>query len=472
MTSRARPAETARPTIAIVGGGFSGAALAYQLASRRAPARIVVFEPRERLGVGLAYDTDEPSHRINVPADRMSFIPGDDQHFARWIREGLGTAGDREATLEDGRVFARRSLFGAYVAAQIAPYLADGAIEHVRCRVSSIEPSQGWWRIQGDGHGPVLADIVVIATTHPPPTLPRALAKLAADPRIIADALAPGWADAIGADDRVLVVGTGLTMADAIATIDRRGHRGPILALSRRGLRSRTHTARPADPFGDFLSEPATTALELLGKVRRAVAAAAAEGRPWQAVFDTLRIQGPAIWAALDVRERRQLVRHLRPFWDVHRFRIAPMVNDVIERRIESNRLTVLAARLTSAEAEPDGIRVTLQPRRRPGPIAQSFDRIIVTTGPGHADILTSQPALAGLHAAKRLDLDPVGLGLHCDRRARILDHAGEPVPGLYLAGPLARGTFGELMGLPQVSQFAPFLAEIVLEALVQTRAA
>ncbi len=39
-------------TIAIVGGGFTGAAVAYHLAAHGAAARIVVFEPRERLGAG------------------------------------------------------------------------------------------------------------------------------------------------------------------------------------------------------------------------------------------------------------------------------------------------------------------------------------------------------------------------------------------------------------------------------------
>ncbi|WP_312666044.1 FAD/NAD(P)-binding protein, partial [Pantoea sp. CTOTU49201] len=58
--------------VIIVGGGFSGTALAIHLA-RTSSSRllITVVEPRASLGGGVAYSTQEPAHRINVPASRM-----------------------------------------------------------------------------------------------------------------------------------------------------------------------------------------------------------------------------------------------------------------------------------------------------------------------------------------------------------------------------------------------------------------
>ena len=40
--------------VVILGGGFTGAALAWQLARLRLPARVTVVEPRAELGRGLA----------------------------------------------------------------------------------------------------------------------------------------------------------------------------------------------------------------------------------------------------------------------------------------------------------------------------------------------------------------------------------------------------------------------------------
>jgi cation diffusion facilitator CzcD-associated flavoprotein CzcO len=73
MTQTARVATGNRPTVAIVGGGYSGAVLAWHL-HRTAPYQhnIIFIEPRPEIGRGLAYDSRDPAHRINVPALKMN----------------------------------------------------------------------------------------------------------------------------------------------------------------------------------------------------------------------------------------------------------------------------------------------------------------------------------------------------------------------------------------------------------------
>lgn len=99
-------------TVAIAGGGFGGAAVADHLARHSAfrEGQIVVFEPRAHLGRGLAYDTNNDAHRVNVPANRLSLDIEDDDHFVRWLdrndeRLRSRSACDRRQGLPQARSF-------------------------------------------------------------------------------------------------------------------------------------------------------------------------------------------------------------------------------------------------------------------------------------------------------------------------------------------------------------------------------
>jgi FAD-NAD(P)-binding/5'-3' exonuclease, C-terminal SAM fold len=81
MTGFARPLR-----LAIVGGGFTGVALAtHALTSATQPLSVDVIEPSAKLGRGAAYGTTNADHRINVPSDRMSLFGSDPTHFTRWL---------------------------------------------------------------------------------------------------------------------------------------------------------------------------------------------------------------------------------------------------------------------------------------------------------------------------------------------------------------------------------------------------
>ncbi|AFL49903.1 putative NAD(P)/FAD-binding protein YdhS [Sinorhizobium fredii] len=462
------------PIVAIIGGGFSGAAVALHLtrnlgAERR--ARIVVFEPRARLGAGLAYDTAEPAHRINVPAFKMSLYPDEPESFADYLVRADTLATDPVACSAEGVAYPRRSVFGDYVAAELAPCLAGGLIEHRRKRVLGVKRSQVRWTILAEDAEVLVADIVVLAVSHPPPSLPKALLPISSIPKLVADSTRTNALDGIAPADRVLVVGNGLTAADVVAALTERGHRGPVISISRRGLRSRGHPAVVQDPFGDFVSEPVTRASELLRRIRRTLRVARQRGLSWHPVIDAVRAQGQQIWQALPVVERRRIARLARVYWDVHRFRIAPQVEDVLDQAIENGRLEILSASVASATIDGGEIRVDLRQRGLDALRSIIVDAIVVTTGPAHGGILKSQPFLAGLEKGGVLTVCETGLGIACDLHARAVGADRRVEPNLFIAGPLARGTFGELMGLPQVTEHAVFVALEVKALLLRGEA-
>ena len=223
------------------------------------------------------------------------------------------------------------------------------------------------------------------------------------------------------------------------------------MAISRRGLRSRGHAFGYTESSADFAIKPEPTALGVLRRVRAAVRLEATLGLTWQAALDRVRKQGRAIWNGLQVAERRRLVLKLRVWWDVHRFRIAPPVEAVLDRLEEGGRLVVAAGHLHRAETVLEG----LQPDwRQKGEVLRhdTFDAVILTTGPAHDAILESSGMWAGLARQGLLRADPLQLGLDVNEKSLALDVQGMPVPGLYIAGPLVRGQFGELMGIPEVT--------------------
>src|ERR1700735_4731734 len=87
LASLAQSRKADACSIAIVGGGASGALMTAHLLRFAGDAvRLTLVEPRAKIGRGLAYATENESHRLNVRASNMSVFPDDPDHFWRWLR--------------------------------------------------------------------------------------------------------------------------------------------------------------------------------------------------------------------------------------------------------------------------------------------------------------------------------------------------------------------------------------------------
>ena len=364
--------KVSAPRIAIVGGGFTGAAVATHLALRTPAALAVdVIEPRAMLGGGVAYSSLDPAHRTNVAAARMSLFPDDESHFTRWLTDTRALEDDPDAVLADGRIYPRRRIFGNYVADQLdrAARTGRAMVRHLRDRAIGIGTSQDGWAIGLASGRTIGADLVVLAVSHPPPQAPENVYCAIAEHRaFVPNPWALGALKPIMPMDKVLIMGTALSMADVVASLEQQGHRGRIIAFSRRGLLSRAHAAASHEPFGSFAHEPMPTASATLRCVRRSVLEAERNGMPWQSVIDAMRRDGQAVWQKLASAERARLLRHLRPYWEVHRYRVAPQIGAVLERRRANGSLEILAAGLDGIAVVDGRIRTELKsagPRRQ-----------------------------------------------------------------------------------------------------------
>jgi len=432
-------------SVAIVGAGFSGTMLAAELARRGITS--VLFEGAGREGRGTAFSTTEPAHLLNVPAAKMSAWADDPEHFQRVVEAAGGT----------GKDFAERRAFGRYLRGILDEAAASGLVKVVQARALSARREGTRWRIAVEGGAEDAAKMLALAHGNQPPEPLRGTEELGS--RFINNPWIAESAKAIArvADSNgdVLIVGTGLTMVDMVLSLDAAGHRGRIVALSRRGQIPRSHA--------DF--EPAPIELEELplsnvGALWRWQRRRAGEVG-WRAAVDSWRPHSHAIWRSLDAGERRRFLRHARPWWDVHRHRIAPQVAAQIAGMVGEGRLEVVAGRIGSTCDIDGGIEVEIARRGRPTGDVRTFAAMFNCTGPLGAVGRTRDPLLKQMLDERLVAADEMGMGLAVDDGSR----AGERVWAL---GPLTKGAYWEIVAVPDIREQAAAVAEAIAMELDQ----
>ena len=301
--------KVTRVPVAIVGGGFAGTMLAAQLARKGISAALV--DGSAQMGRGTAYSTDDPSHLLNIPAERMSAWPIG--------RTTLCSGSRRKAA----HAMVLRS--GVYMAATLGKY---------------------WLRQLPRGTS---------RRSAPPPFPPRAMAlpvMLYYGSRIEARALAlaagnqsPAALPVFVETGEAYVPNPWRARALRHPALGGRGERSSSSApasrwstwryrsilrlwtwLDRRLVAARAGAPRECRRAGR------TPVRRFRGAAKGNLLGANPLGPPaggrigWRNAVDSLRPHSHALWQSLSLDHQRRFLRHARPWWDVHRHRIAPEV--------------------------------------------------------------------------------------------------------------------------------------------------
>jgi uncharacterized NAD(P)/FAD-binding protein YdhS len=444
-----------KPVVAIVGAGFSGVLTALSiLETPGSRTRVRLIEQAERFGVGAAFGDVQPDHLLNVRAMNMSADPDQPDDFAQWL-------GRRREGPPEPFAFASRAEYGAYIQERLRHVAQSRAaaerLDLVQDTVAAIRKSDDGFELElAMGRG-LHADRVVLATGNAPPS--RAVLP---DPAFaghgfyVGDPWKPEALDAVAPDDPILLLGSGLTIVDVMATLDARGHQAEVTALSRHGLRPHRHARANPHPT-TWRRAPGESLSDSLGRFRRD----AARAGDWRGLFDTLRADTQAHWKALSLAERRRFLRCLRPWWDIHRHRLAPAMADRLDEwlasrlRIEAGRLGALTDRGGQIEAvwTPRGAR-TLERRR--------VRWVINCTGPEGDPRESLSPLIRGLMQSGLVRSDPLGLGMNTTEDGRLIGADGEVHADLFAIGPAARGALWEVTAVPDIRVQARRLGRVL----------
>jgi uncharacterized NAD(P)/FAD-binding protein YdhS len=449
-------------TIAVIGAGFSGTLLSLHLLRRCPPTtRICLIERNSQFGRGQAYSTGNPSHLLNVPAGRMSAFYDRPNHFLEWLQRQPGL--DRDGCPPSGACFVPRRLFGAYVRSLLNEELKrdpEYRLELVRGDVLGIDRGGRRLGLSIDRDRRIEADLAVLAVGNfPPSPMP------VADPSFYDSALYrpdPWAADALTALDRtapVLLIGTGLTTVDVVISLLDQEHTGPILALSRRGLLPLRHVNGPAGPPGDPHSFP-TVLTELARFLRKEAREAVAAGGSWQPIIDELRPFTQDVWQTMSPTDKARFVRHLRPWWDVHRHRMAGAVADRIDQARASGQFRIHAGRVQSYQIRGERVDVTF--RRRGVNELETLEvaRVVNCSGPRADYGRISDGLIRSLLEDGTVRPDPLRLGLDVTGTCALLHRSGAISRRLFAAGPVTKGAFWEMTAVPDIRRQCEFLAQ------------
>jgi uncharacterized NAD(P)/FAD-binding protein YdhS len=477
---RQRRGPKRAPTIVIVGGGFSGSMVAAQTLRRASQARLAVkvllVERRGAIGEGLAYSTRESAHLLNVPAARMSAWPDRPDDFVQWASRHYDDIRPSD--------FLPRQWYGEYVresllsTAEQAGESAKLAVIFDEVRRIARHPSGGWMVHLAREHS-LRADAVILTVGHRPPSDPIGKGWSGPRTRFISDPWRPFATNVVGPDETAVVLGSGLTAVDTVISLSQQPRRAPITLVSRHGLLPQTHAATPVPPLdltslvSELVAAPGgVRAQTLLRSLRRKVRALAPAGGDWRSVVDGLRLHTALLWRSMAPAERRRFLARLRPFWEVHRHRMALAVAEPFRALLARGEVRLVAGRVESAQADGEGVRLVVRQRGSDRLIEWNTSWVINCTGPLPSNSVESNPVIGSLLVSGVLRPDELSLGIETTHNGNAIAVDGRVVPDLFLVGTLRKPTDWESTAVPELRNQAAAAAEGVLDLVGEAHAA
>jgi uncharacterized NAD(P)/FAD-binding protein YdhS len=354
-------------------------------------------------------------------------------------------------------------LYGEYIRSVLDEALraGRGKFQHVSARAVGVRVLTGNVAIETESSEVLYGDALILATGNAAPAnWPGLSPEVSASGRFFNLAWMEGAFEPRDRHRPVLLLGSGLTAVDALLALRHRGHRGKVYMVSRRGLLPQTHVL---PVYGCLRQAPCAGLRGLVRYMRVAASRSAALPAGWREAVDSMRLETNRHWQALSFAEQRRFLRHLRPFWDTHRHRMAPQIGTVVQGSLRDGSLEVLAGRTSGMRLVEDGVEVSIAMRGCPETETLKVERVVNCTGPDTDLSRSTNPVLRNLVEQGWLQPDPHRLGALVDDRGALSPARGGLRPPIYALGPLRLGTLLESVAIPEICVQAQNLADLLM---------
>jgi uncharacterized NAD(P)/FAD-binding protein YdhS len=442
----------------IAGGGTSGTLLALHLLRNdvQRKFKITIAERSGTFGAGLAYGAHNKLHHLlNVRVKQLSCfadVPGDFHDYL------LSTG--RTVSADD---FVPRVFFGEYLAQRLqqAVHESNGQLQLLTTEITAVHCTKDKVRCTLSNGAELTGTHLALACGNLLPAPPAAAATIVSHAAYEKNPWHYDTFHGLDAGATVLLIGSGLTMADLVCELCSRGHRGKILSVSPHGFLPAQHQPpqMPWLPFGEQMlaaSDLGTQLRIFRGQLREAEKL----GIGWTAVTDSLRPWLQKLWLQGNDAWRNDFMQHLRHIWGVARHRLPPATAAMVYECIARGQLTVSAGRIMSLEANGDLIVAQWKPRGKYALQTIEAAKVVNCTGPSAKWLTEGNALVKQLAANGNVAYDRSALGLNANATGQLIDATGNVQHNLFALGPMIRGVLWEITAVPEIRSQAASLAE------------
>jgi uncharacterized NAD(P)/FAD-binding protein YdhS len=417
--------------IGIVGNGLSAYLVLRHLVVLAPEIKIALFNSNQYNAIeGHAYLKNEKAHFfLNTPSSKIALSDENAYDFCDFLNLNPE---------ERDWHFALRTEYGQYAKSKLAHY--DSYTSHFSTANEIKRSEEGFEVFTNEGK--VSCNKILLATGNDFHNTWQGIIKSV-------------WEfdySILKPTDKVIVVGTGLTMFDIAGAISDNCRQVTITAISKSGLMPAVQPFKASTPI-PFQWDRVTpiTLLEVFSQFRKNLELA--KGEWWRAI-DGMRPVTIELWNNFSVFEKKQFINHLTSKWNRARHRAPQQVFEKVNNLIQNDTLVIKQGKVVQASS--NFVKLA------DGSILNA-DYVFYAGGAITNPFSSSQPFWQNLKEEDWLDSHPSGMGVNATPKFQLIGKNGNPVSGAYTIGNNMRGTMLECTAIPELKVHAKKVAAELL---------
>lgn len=426
-------------TIAIVGGGISGTLTVLNcIKQSQRPLSIFWFDAHDKFCKGFAYSTSEDHHLLNVRANNMSVFVDEPNHFVDWLNQhhSYYTAKD----------FVSRKLYGEYVQDVF------DALKNINPLVSIIQIAEEVISIDKKNDGfelktkqPFQVQKLVLAFGNFLPAHPKSISKeFISSKNYFQNVFVPQLKLEALKNKNITIIGSGLTMIDAVISLSAQHYTGTINVISPHAYIPQAHHENPLPSIKSFIEEHRKyNLLELFSLVNQQLKKVKKENLNPHSVIDVMRPYLQTLWLNFSPEEKNQFLHHLRHKWGVARHRIPSQSMNVFQKLNSSGSVKLIKGRIFDIKTVADNFEIYYSNSQNDKQIIKT-ELIINCTGPESNYLQIKSPLIQQLIKSQFIEPDSIKYGLNAQKDGQISQN-------VYTIGPPLKGILWESTAVPEI---------------------